>query len=68
MKRQGRLFDRLISFENLLAAAQAACRGKRFKANVAQFDFDLERELVALQQELRSRTYRPGPYHTFYDS
>ena len=65
MTRHGRLFDRLVSFENLLAAAHAARRGKRFKTNVARFDFDLERELVALQQELRSQTYRPGPYHTF---
>lgn len=65
MKRHGHLFEQLVSFENLLAAAQAARRGKRFKANVAQFDFDLERELFALQQELRSQTYRPGPYRTF---
>lgn len=65
MKRHGRLFDRLVSFENLLAAAQAARRGKRLKPNVARFDFDLERELFALQQELRSQTYRPGPYRTF---
>jgi retron-type reverse transcriptase len=65
VKRHGHLFERLVSFENLLAAAQAARRGKRFKANVAQFDFDLERELFALQHELRSQTYRPGPYRTF---
>lgn len=65
MKRHGQLFDRLISFENLLAAAQASRRGKRFKPNVARFDFDLERELLALQAELLTQTYRPGPYHTF---
>ena len=65
MKRHGQLFDRLVSFENLLAAAQAARRGKRFKANVARFDFDLEGELFALQHELCSQAYRPGPYHTF---
>ena len=65
MKRQGQLFDRLVSFENLLAAAQAARRGKRFKPNVARFDFNLEHELFALGDELRSHIYRPGPYHTF---
>lgn len=65
MKRHGHLFERMVSFENLLAAAHAARRGKRSKPSVAQFDFDLERELVTLQQELRSGTYRPGPYHTF---
>lgn len=65
MKRQGQLFDRLVSFENLLAAAQTARRGKRFKLNVARFDFDLEHELLALGDALRSHTYRPGPYRTF---
>jgi retron-type reverse transcriptase len=65
MKRHGDLFARLVSFENLLGAAQAARRGKRFKPNVARFDFDLEEELLALRQELLTQTYRPGPYRTF---
>ena len=65
MKRHGHLFDRLVSFENLLAAAGTARRGKRFKANTARFEYQLEPELLTLQDELRSRTYRPGPYRTF---
>lgn len=65
MKRHGDLFTRLVSFENLLGAAQAARRGKRFKSNVARFDFDVEQELLALRQELLTQTYRPGPYRTF---
>lgn len=65
MKRHGHLFDRFVSFENLFAAAQAARRGKRFKSSTARFDFDLEHELLALQQELLTQTYRPGPYCTF---
>jgi retron-type reverse transcriptase len=65
MKRAGHLFERLVSFENLLAAAQAARRGKRFKSSTARFDYHLEQELLTLQDELRSQTYRPSPYHTF---
>jgi retron-type reverse transcriptase len=65
VKRHGHLFDRLVSFENLLAAAQAARRGKRFKPNTARFDYHLERELLTLQHELATHTYRPGPYRTF---
>jgi retron-type reverse transcriptase len=65
MKRVGRLWERLVSFANLLAAAQAACKGKRFRPNVVRFHFDLERELWRLHQELVSRTYRPGPYRAF---
>ena len=65
MKRQGNLWDGMISFENLLHAAQAAARGKRFKPGVARFVFDLERQLLRLHEELAGKTYRPGPYRTF---
>jgi hypothetical protein len=65
VKRYGRLFNQLVSFEHLLAAAEAARRGKRFRQTTARFDFDLEHELLALQQELLTQTYRPGPYCTF---
>jgi retron-type reverse transcriptase len=65
MKRQGHLWDRLISFENLLEAAEKACKGKRFRPAVADFHFGLERELWRLHEELSRKTYRPGPYRTF---
>ena len=65
MKRQGNLWDRMISFESLLLSAHAAARGKRFKPGVARFVFDLERQLLLLHEELASKTYRPGPYRTF---
>jgi len=64
VKRQGNLWDRMISFESLLLAAHAAARGKRFKPGVARFVFDLERQLLLLHKELASKTYRPGPYRT----
>ena len=65
MKRYGNLWDGMISFENLLLAAHAAARGKRFKPGVARFLFDLERQLLRLHEELAGKTYRPGPYRTF---
>lgn len=61
----GTLFQRMTSFSNLLEAARLASRGKRFRPNVAVFALDLESELYQLQQELISRSYRPGPYRTF---
>lgn len=61
----GTLFERVISFPNLLHAAHLAGRGKRFRPNVAAFGLNLEEELHRLQQELITRTYRPGPYRTF---
>jgi retron-type reverse transcriptase len=65
VKRHGQLWDRLVSFPNLLRAARRAARGKRRLANVARFQFNLEEHLCRLQDELREGSYRPGPYRTF---
>ncbi len=65
MKRHANLWPELVSFRNLLYAAQQAGRGKRGLANVARFRFDLERQLCRIQDELLEKTYAPGPYHTF---
>ncbi|GAK53563.1 RNA-directed DNA polymerase [Candidatus Moduliflexus flocculans] len=65
MKRCGDLFERIIAFENLLNAAKAAQRGKRFQENVLRFNYRFEQELFALQDELRSKSYQPGDYRTF---
>lgn len=48
-----------------MVAARRARRGKRFKPNVLLFEDRREEELRLLQKELRSGTYRPGPYRTF---
>ncbi len=60
------LFDRLTSFDNLLAAFLKARRGKRLRPAVAAFELDLEHELLRLQDELTAGTWRPGSYHNFY--
>ena len=59
------LWDKLTSFGNLYTAAKAAQRGKRFKPAVARFHYDLASSLLALQEDLLSGKYQPGPYHTF---
>jgi len=65
MKRHGQLFDKLVSWENLLAAERAAYRGKRFRPDVAAFHFRLEPNLLALRRELVAGEYQPGAYYTF---
>jgi RNA-directed DNA polymerase len=65
MKTYKHLYPLITDFENLRLAFKGAARGKRSKADVAAFEFDLEANLVALQDELRSQTYTPGPYHNF---
>jgi retron-type reverse transcriptase len=65
MKRYGNLWAQIIDFENLWKAAHQAQRGKRFRPNVLKFNYNLERELLQLQQELQTQTYRSGEYRTF---
>jgi retron-type reverse transcriptase len=65
MKRYDNLWPEIIAFENLLAAAQKAQKGKRFRHNVLAFNYNLETELLNLQTELANQTYTPGTYRTF---
>jgi hypothetical protein len=60
------MYPDLTSWDNLLLAYHKASRGKRGHACVAAFEHRLEDNLLALQDELRSFTYRPGPYASFY--
>lgn len=59
------LFPEIVSFQNLLLAARKAERGKRYRESTLRFNFRLEEELLRLQEELLSGTYRPGAYHHF---
>ena len=65
MKRKGNLFPRIIEFENLRLAAKKALRGKKGNSPVARFYFDLEKELLGIQEELKSKTYKPRPLRNF---
>ena len=53
-----------MSWTNLDRAARRARRGKRYRPDVAAFEFDLEYHLLRLQQQLRDGTYRPGTFRT----
>jgi len=65
MKTHRHLFDKIMAFPNLLLAAKLAQRGKRFRYEVARFNFGLERDLLKLQEELVSGKWTPGAYHSF---
>ena len=68
MKRYGGLWERVVSWENLLLAARKARRGKRDRPSVRRFEFDAEAELLRLQGELVEGTYRPGQFGTHWIS
>lgn len=60
------IYSQVYDFEALLRAHQRARRSKRDRYEVAQFERNLEPELIHLQNELVWRTYRTGAYRTFY--
>jgi RNA-directed DNA polymerase len=59
------LYPRLCAYENLYLAWRLAARGKRKSAEVADFEYALTDNLLALETELREGRYRPGPYRHF---
>jgi len=66
VKRYGGLWEKVIAWENLRLAGRKARRGKRDRAGVQHFEFDLEKNLLALRLELAEGTYRPGPFSTHW--
>ena len=62
MKTYKNLYAQVYDFANLYLAYRRARLGKRDRATVGAFEFDLERNLLALQEELHNHTYEPGGY------
>lgn len=62
----GTMFDAITEWGNLCQAHKKAARGKRVRASAAEFEHQLADQLVALQGELRSQTYRPGAYCNYF--
>jgi len=60
MKRHGALWPQIVEGANLMEAARKAQRGKRFQENVLTFNYDLETNLLELQEELIICAEREG--------
>ncbi len=65
MKRYGHLFEQIVTFENLMLAAHKTLLGHKSRRAVARLYFDLEPEVLRLQEELTSGSYQPRPYRVF---
>ncbi len=65
MKRHSNLFSQIVTWDNLVRAAKNAQRGKRYHDQVLRFNYDLEKNLMKLQQELLNHSYWPGDYTCF---
>jgi RNA-directed DNA polymerase len=66
MKTYTDLYPQICAWANLELAYRRARKGKRGHAPVADFERQLEDNLVVLQNDLLGQTYQPGPYHSFY--
>lgn len=62
MKRIGNLFNRIISYENLVRAEKKARLGKTKRYGVKKFDRNPHENLVRLQKALIEDTYRTSEY------
>ncbi|MDR2728732.1 MAG: RNA-directed DNA polymerase [Chitinispirillales bacterium] len=58
-------YERLCDFQNLYAAHKAACRGKRGKFEVIDFEMNLAVNLCDLQSALANKNYTPKGYNHF---
>ena len=65
LKRIGNIYGEICSFENLYEAYLQVRKCKRYRYEVLRFSAHLEENLLAIQQELREKTYEIGAYHKF---
>ena len=65
MKTYKNLYPRIWAYQNLHTAWRNAARRKRESAGVASFEYALTDNLLQLEDELQTQTYRPGAYTSF---
>lgn len=65
MKTHNNLYDKIISFENLVLAWEKARKGKTKKNYVIEFEKNLNENLLNIHYELKSKTYIPKSLETF---
>ncbi len=65
MKREGNLYKRICSVENLVLADDTARRGKSGQRAIKIHDLDREGHMLELSAALKNKTYRTSEYKTF---
>ena len=61
----GASYEHIISLENILEAWREFVRGKRGRKDVQQFELRLTSNVLALQLDLRNKTYAHSAYEAF---
>ncbi len=62
----GAMFEAITAWDNLWLACRKAARGKRRKCSAAAFEHQVADRLIALQDDLLTKAYRPGAYCHFF--
>lgn len=65
MKVYKNLFTQIANAENLFLAWDEFKRGKTSKADVQEFEINLERNIFELARDLQNKVYKHGPYFGF---
>src|SRR3989338_342598 len=65
MKTHKDIYSEITSMGNLTLAWRKARKGKTKKIYIKIFEKDIERNLLALHNELKNQTYEPKPLKTF---
>ena len=60
------MYAQICSWDNLMLAYRKASKGRRGRPATAAFEHRLEDNIIALQNELCHKHYRPGPYVSFH--
>lgn len=61
----GTLYPLIYDYENLYQSYLQARQQKRYRGQVLSFGYNLEENLIVLQNELIWKTYQVGPYRQF---
>lgn len=59
------MFEKIYDYQNLYIAYLNARKQKRYRYEVLKFSYELEENLIQIQNELIWKTYQPGPYRPF---
>lgn len=65
MKTYKNLFEKICTFQNLHLAYLKARKCKRYRDEILKFGYNLEENLLKLQEELLNQSYQHGGYREF---
>ncbi|MCL5733067.1 MAG: reverse transcriptase/maturase family protein [Patescibacteria group bacterium] len=66
MKNFTHIFEKIISIDNLLSSWKEFRIGKKSRKDISYFERNLEDNIWTLNDLLKNKTYKHGPYHSFY--